>query len=143
MIPHVCTSLLSPPSYSMAVKRGPCLLTLKKNPGFQNQVPGETSLHLLLGAQDQQLGAAQDQLPCGSTGTSSGNHQEMETCMVQACHTPQQPLQNHLSGRLGGWATPWLAEEMLDRQHQRVDILTLARTALNGRLQKKLQKNLC
>ena len=39
----------------------------KKDPGFQNQVPEETSLYLLLGAQDQRLGAEQDQLPCGST----------------------------------------------------------------------------
>ena len=30
----------------------------------------------------------------GSTGTSSGNCQETETCMARACHTPQQPLQN-------------------------------------------------
>ena len=29
----------------------------------------------------QQLGAEQDQLPCGSTGTSSGNCQETETCI--------------------------------------------------------------
>ena len=41
----------------------------KKDPGLQNQVPEDTSSHLLLGAQDQQLGAEQDQLPCGSTGT--------------------------------------------------------------------------
>ena len=39
-----------------------------------------------------------------STGTSSGNCHEMETCMVWACHMPQQPLQNHPSGHLGGWA---------------------------------------
>ena len=29
--------------------------------------------------------------------------QETETGMVRACHTPQQPLQNHSSGHLGGW----------------------------------------
>ena len=61
----------------------------------------------------------QNQLSCGSTGTSSGNCQETETCMVRACHTPRQPLQNHHSGHLGGWATPWSAEEMLDGQHPR------------------------
>ena len=33
-------------------------------------------------AQDQRLGAEQDQLPHGSAGTSSGNCQKMETCMV-------------------------------------------------------------
>ena len=72
----------------MAVKDGPCLLTEKKDPGLQNQMSEETSLRLLLRAQDQQLGAEQDQLPCGSTGTSCGNCQEMETFMVRACHMP-------------------------------------------------------
>ena len=57
-------------------------LTLKKkDPGFRNQVPEETSPHLLLGAQDQRLGAEQDQLPCGSTGNCSGICQETETCI--------------------------------------------------------------
>ena len=86
----------------------------KKDLDFQNQVPEETSPHLLLGAQDQQLGAEQNQLPRGSTGTSSGNCQEMETCMVRACHMPWQPLQNHPSRHPGGWAMLWTAEEMLD-----------------------------
>ena len=88
-----------------------------------------SSLYLLFGAQDQRQGAEQDQLPCGSTGTSSGNCQETETCMVRACHTPRPPLKNHLSGHLGGWTTPWSAEEMLYRQLQRVNIPAYARTA--------------
>ena len=58
----------------------------------------------------------QDQLPCKSAGTSSGNFQETETCMVRSCHMTRQPLQNHPSRHLGGWSTPWLAEEMLDGQ---------------------------
>ena len=94
----------------------------------------ETSLHLRLGAQDQQLGAEQDQLPCRSTGTTSGNCQEMETWMVWACHTPRQPLQNHSSGHLGGWVTLWSAEEMLDGQLQRMDIPAHARTVYKGLL---------
>ena len=63
-------------------------------------MPEETSTspHLLLGAQDQQLGAKQDQLLCGPTGTSSGSCQETEISMVQACHAPGQPLQNHPAG---------------------------------------------
>ena len=65
------------------------MLTLKKDPGFRNQVSEETSAHLLLGAQDQQLGA-----------TSSGNCQETETSMVRACHAPRQPLQTILQGTL-------------------------------------------
>ena len=60
----------------------------------------------------------------------------METHLVQACHAPQQPLKNHLSGHLGagrgGDAELWLAEEMLNEQCQRVDIPAHARTAHNG-----------
>ena len=107
------------------------------------QGPEKTSPHLLLRAQDQQLDAEHDQLPFGSTATFSCNCQETETCMVRACHTPRQPLQNHPSGYLGGWATPWSAEEMLDGQHQRVDIPAYARTAHNGLLQKRLEEDLC
>ena len=64
------------------------------------------------------LGAEQDQLPCEFTGTSSGNCQETETCIVRACYTPRQALQNHQSGHLGRWVTPWSAEKMLDGRHQ-------------------------
>ena len=64
----------------------------------------------------------------------------VETCMVWACHTPRQPLQNHPSGHLAGWATSWSAEEMLERQHQRVDFPTHARTVQKGLLQKRLEE---
>ena len=48
----------------------------------------------LLGAQDQRLGVERDQIPCGSTGTSSGNCQATETCVARACHTQRQcPLE--------------------------------------------------
>ena len=73
----------------------------------------------------------------GSTGASSGNCQKTETCMVRACHTPRQPLQNHPSRHLGGWATPWSAEEMMDGQHQRVCTPAHARTAHKGLRQEK------
>ena len=79
-------------------------------------------LRMFFGAQDQRLGAEQDQLPCWSTGTSSGKCQETETCMVRACHTPRQPLKNHPPWHLRGRATPWSAKEILDGQHQRVHI---------------------
>ena len=46
-----------------------------------------------------------DQLPYGSTGTSSGNCQDSEICMARASHTPQQPLQNHPLGHLEGWTS--------------------------------------
>ena len=74
--------------------------------------------------------------------TSSSECQETETCIIQACYMPWQPLQNHLSGHLGRWAMPWLAEEMLDRQHQRGDIPAHARPAHSGFLQKWLEENL-
>ena len=85
----------------------------------------------------------QDQLPFGSAETFSGNCCETETCMVWACHTSRQPLQKHPSGHLGGWATLWSAEEMLEGQHQRVDMPAHARTAHNGLLQKTLEDNIC
>ena len=58
-------------------------------------------------------------------------------------HTPRQPLQNRPSGRLGGWATPWSVEEMLDGLHQRMDIPAHARAADKGLLQKRLEEALC
>ena len=47
-----------------------------------------------------------DQILFGLIGTSSGNCQEMETCMVRVCHMPHL-LQNHPSGHFGGQATLW------------------------------------
>ena len=120
-----------------------CSLTLEEDPGFRNQLHEETSPYLLLGAQDQRLGAEQIQLPCRSTGTSSGSCQETETGIVRTCHAPRQPLQNHPSGHLGGWATPWSAEEMLDGQYQTVDIPAHARTAHNGLPRKRPEEDLC
>ena len=115
----------------------------KTDPGFRNQVHEESSLYLLLGAQDQRLGAEQDQLPRGSTGTFSGNCQKTETFMVRACHTPRQPLQNHPSGHLGGWASPWSAEKVLDGQRQRVGTPAHVRIAHKGFLQKRPEEDLC
>ena len=115
---------------------------LKQAYKFSKLSAEETSSHLLLGAQDQRLHAEQDQLPLGSTGTSSGSCQETETCTVRACHTPRQPLQNHPSGHFIGLATPWSAEEMLDGQHQGVDISAHVRTAHKGLLQKRLEEDL-
>ena len=63
--------------------------------------------------------------------------------MDRASHTPRQPLQSHPSGHLGRWTTPWSAEEMLDGQHQRVDIPAHARTTHKGLLQERLKEDLC
>ena len=49
---------------------------------------------------------------------------------------------NHPSGYLGGLVTPWLAEEMLDGQYQRVELPAHARTAHKGLLQKRLEEDL-
>ena len=60
------------------------------------------------------------------------------------CLHERQPLQNHPSGHFWGRETSWLAEEMLDGQHQRVDIPAHARTAhINDLQQKTLEENLC
>ena len=84
-------------------------------------MPKEASPHLLLGSQDQRLGAEQDQLPCRSTGTHSGTCQETETCMVQACHMSQQPLQNYPSGYLGGWTCRgWQRKCWMDNVGERI-----------------------
>ena len=63
--------------------------------------------------------------------------------MKRACHMPIQPLQCYPSGHLGGWATLWSAEEMLDGQHQRMDNRAHARTAHKGLLQKRVEEDLC
>ena len=98
--------------------------------------------YLLLGAQDQCLGAEQGQLPCGCTGTCLGNCQETETYMVQACHMPQQTPKPSFRAPWR-WVMPWSAEEMLDGQCQRVDIPAHAKAAHKGLLQKTLEDNLC
>ena len=56
------------------------------------------------------------------------------------CHNSLS--KNHPSGHLEGWATSWPAEEMLDGQHQRVDIPAHARTVHKGLLQKRLEEDL-
>ena len=37
--------------------------------------------------------------------------------MVRIRHARRQPLKNHPSGHLGGWATPWLEEELTYEMH--------------------------
>ena len=106
----------------------------KRIQDFGTKCPRKTSPHLLLVTKDQRPGAERDQLPSESTGTSSG---------IRACYTPQWPLQNHSSGRLWEWATPWSAEEMLDGQHQRVDIPAHGRTAHDDLPKKRLEVDLC
>ena len=63
--------------------------------------------------------------------------------MVRACHALQQALPNHPSGHLGGWATPWSAEELLAGRRQRVDIPAYVGTAHDDVPQKRLEEDLC
>ena len=62
--------------------------------------------------------------------------------MVWASHAPRQPLENHPAEHLGELATPWLAEEMLDGQRQRMEIPAHARIAHNGLRKNCLEKDL-
>ena len=76
---HQLTNKSSLPSSSMAVRHQPCLLTLRKM--IQASETKCLRRLLLLGAQDQRLGAERDQLLCGPIRTSSGSCQKMETGM--------------------------------------------------------------
>ena len=150
----VCSTFLCTISAHRSIPKPPVCRGDKVSPADSEKKKGsrllkplkvheETSPYFLLGAQDQQLGVEQDQLPCGPTETSSGTCQETETCMIWACHLPRQPLQNHPSGHLEGWATPWSAEKLLGGQYQRVDIPAHSGTANKGLLQKTLEENPC
>ena len=57
-------------------------------------------------------------------------HDLAMTCAINAS------TQNHSSEYLGGWATPWSAEEMLNGQYQRVDIPAHATRSGELRMQK-------
>ena len=69
--------------------------------------------------------------------------------MVPPCHAPRQPLPDYPPGHPGG-ATPWPAEEMLDKQCQRLDVADHAGTAhelllakTNKTEKQKLEEKLC
>ena len=73
----------------------------KKNPGFRNfsVFPTWTTRPTTgCGARSTSLGLVGPQEPFLATV------KETETCVVRACHTPRQRLQNHPSRHLGGWA---------------------------------------
>ena len=107
------------------------------------------SLYLLLRAQGQQLGAKKDQLtllvhrslfwPLSRDRYLHG----LGMSHIMTTSPPKKKKKKNPSGYLGGWVTPWLAEEMPDEQHQRVDIPAHARTAHKGLLQKSLEEDLC
>ena len=93
--------------------------------------------------QDQRLAAEQDQLLVGPQEPLLVTVKRRKLAWFGLVHTPRQPLQNHPSGHLGGWATPWSAEEMLDGQHHRLDISVHVRIAHEGLLQNRPEEDLC
>ena len=74
----------------------------KKRSRLQNQVHEETFPYLLLGAHDHGVGTEQDQLPCGSTGTSSGSCQQTETGMFSHVTWYNSLYKTILQGTLEG-----------------------------------------
>ena len=102
----------------------------------------QTSLHLLLGAQDQRLGVEQDQLPCGSGDLfwqlSRDRNLHCSGMSQATTASPKNILQSTLEvGRCCGWQ-----RKMLDGQHQRMGILAYARAAHKDLLLKRLEKDL-
>ena len=82
--------------------------------------------------------------------SSSENKTKNETSHFVQCWHGSGMLSNttispsiHPSGRLGGWATPRSAEEMLDGQCRRVDVPAYVRTAHDVLPQKRLEDDLC
>ena len=121
----------------MAVKHGPCLLTLKKRiNSFETKCLGKLLRISYLEHIIPTTGCKINFLVGREKPPLRGYCQETETGMVRACHTPRQPLQNHPSWHLGGWATPWSAVKMVDGRHQRLGIPANTRTAHNGLLKK-------
>ena len=136
-----CTSLLSPLYSSMVVRHGPCLLLWGKDPGFRDQVPEEVSPYLLHGAQDQRLGAEEDQPPFERTRTScrklSRDGNLHGSGMSRATTASPKPSSKAPNVRGVGDA-----EKMLD-EHQGVDIPCSCRNCSQRLQQKRLEEDRC
>ena len=105
-------------------------------------MPEETSPHLLPGDHDQRLGAEQDQLSGGSTGTSSGTSQETETHMVPAHHALKRPLKTIPRDTLEGGRRLGPQKIMLNGQRQRIDFPAHVGTAHGSLSNRGLEENL-
>ena len=104
-------------------------------------MPRTASLYLLLGLRINDWVQSKISFPvCHNSlpQTAVLASQETDIHIVRACHATRQPLQNHPSGHHEGRETPRSAEEMLDGQHQRVDIPAHARIAHRKRLEEAL-----
>ena len=121
----------------MAVKHGLCLLALRI--GYMLVKPSAWGIFCTLSTRNTMTECRPRSISCGSTGTSSGYYQE--TGHVTRHDSLSKTI---LQGTLErGWVVPWLAEEMLDGEHQRVDIPARVRTAHKGLLLKRLEEDLC
>ena len=124
------------PSYSMAVKHGPCLLdSVQRTKAFGTKCPMkllnifylehktnvwmQSKINFLVGPQEPLL-ATVNRWKLAWFG-----HVTRHDCLSKS------------SFRAPWRTTPWSAEKMLDGQHQRVDIHAHARTEHKGLLQKK------
>ena len=110
----------------------------RKDPGFRNQGHEKYSPYLLLG------------VGCGAKSTSLWIHRNLfrrlsrdgnlhGSGMSHATTASTKPSFRYLRGL----ETPLSAEEMLDGQHQRVDIPAHTRAAHKGLLQKRLEEDFC
>ena len=129
----------SPPSSTTADKHGPCLLTLKK--GSKPSKPSALRKLLRISYLEHKTN---DWVQSKISFLVGPQEPLLATVKRRklAYRTPRQPLQNHPPGHLGALATPWSAEDMLDGQHQGVDIPAHARTPHKGLLQKTPESDL-
>ena len=120
------------------VKHGPCLLTLKKGSRFSNTSAwGNFSV--------SPTSSTRPRTGCGARSSSLCVHRNLFWYLSRNGNLQGLAMSHATtpSGQLGGWATPWSAEKILDGQHQRVDIPARARNARKGLLQKRLEEDLC
>ena len=128
----------------LAVRHGPCLLTLKKRiQAFETKCVRKFLCISYLEhkfndwVQSKIIFLVRLERPLQATV------QRRKLAWYRHVKRHDSLSQNHPSRYLGGRATPWSAEEMLDGQHQRVDISTHARAAHKGLLRKILKEDHC
>ena len=122
----------------MAVKHGPCLLTLKKRVQAFETKCLKKLLHIsYLGhkTNDQMWSKINSLVGPQKPLLTTVKRQKLAWFRHGAGYNS---LSKTILQYLGRWATPWLAEEMLDWHHQRMDIPAYARPAHKGLLQKRL-----
>ena len=94
----------------------------KKNTSYGNEVLPQDTTHLIQRSCYQQGSPCQDPAGNWTTRRQPDDRKETQTAGVWTCLLFIRSGQNHPSGHLGQWTTPWSVEEMLDGHRQRVDI---------------------